>query len=49
MANKIILSAFDHVDHSIVIQKLKAFGVPDFIVRWVLSFLSASQQRVKLS
>ena len=41
--------AFDHVDHNIVIQKLRAFGVPDFIVRWVSSFLSARQQRVKLS
>ena len=25
--------AFDHVDHSTVIQKLKSLGVPDFIVR----------------
>ena len=41
--------AFDHVDHNIVIQKLKSFGVPDFIVRWLSSFLSARQQRVKLS
>jgi len=41
--------AFDHVDHNTVIQKLKAFGVPDFIIRWMSSFLRSRQQRVKLS
>ena len=40
--------AFDHVDHNTVIQKLKAFSVPDFIILW-MSFLTARQQRVKLS
>jgi len=41
--------AFDHVDHSIVIQKLKSLGVPEFIVRWITSFLCERQQRVKIS
>jgi len=41
--------AFDHVDHCVVIQKLKAYGVPDFITRWVTSFLAERQQRVKIS
>ena len=41
--------AFNHVDHSIVVQKLKSLGVPDFIVRWITSFLCERQQRVKIS
>jgi len=41
--------AFDHVDHNIVIQKLRSLNVPDFIVRWVTSFLCERQQRVKIS
>ena len=40
--------AFDHVDHSLVISRLKYFGIPDFIVKWVFSFLSCRKQRVKL-
>ena len=40
--------AFDHVDHNLVIQKLKALGVPDFMVRWLSSFLRVRQQRVKV-
>jgi len=36
--------AFHHVDHSIVIQKLKSLGVPDFIVRWITSFICERQQ-----
>jgi len=31
------------------LQKLKAFGLPDFIVRWMSPFLRARQQQVKLS
>jgi len=41
--------AFDHVDHSIVIQKLLDLGVPKVIVRWLCSFLVERQQRVKFS
>jgi len=37
--------AFDHVDQNTMTQKLKAFGVPD----WMSSFLTARQRRVKLS
>ena len=39
---------FEHIDHNIVIQKLKSLDVPDFIVRWVTSFLSERQQRVNI-
>jgi len=39
--------AFDHVDHTIVITKLKSLGVPEFILCWTKSFLCERQQRVK--
>ena len=41
--------AFDHVDHSTVIAKLRVLGVSDIILRWICSFLKDRQQRVKLS
>jgi len=41
--------AFDHVDHSIVIQKLLDLGVPKVLVRWLCSFLVEMQKRVKFS
>jgi hypothetical protein len=41
--------AFDHVDHTTVIAKLRALGVSDIIVRWICSFLKDRQQRVKLT
>jgi len=41
--------AFDHVDHSIVIQKLLDLGVPKILVRWLCSFLVERQQHVKFS
>ena len=40
--------AYDHIDHNIVLRKLKNCGAPNFLVRWVASFLSNRQQRVKL-
>jgi len=36
-------------DHNTVLQKLKSYGVPDFIVRWMVSFLCDRQQRVKIN
>lgn len=41
--------AFDHVDHTIIINKLHAFGISTILIRWMYSFLSNRQQRVKLS
>ena len=41
--------AFDHVDHTIIINRLVELGVSDVLVRWVCSFLSQRTQRVKLS
>lgn len=40
--------AFDLVDHNILISKLVSYNVPNFIVRWIGSFLSNRLQRVKL-
>ena len=40
--------AFDLVDHNIVIRKLQEIGVPDFLVKWVASFLLHRNQRVKI-
>ena len=40
--------AFDHVDHRTVLSKLAELGVPPLLVRWMHSFLSNRQQRVKI-
>ena len=41
--------AFDHVDHSTVLTKMIQMGIPDFITRWMHSFLSNRKQRVKIN
>ncbi len=40
--------AFDLVEHSIIIAKLAAFGVPDILLRWVGSFLGDRRQRTHI-
>ena len=40
--------AFDRVDHTLLLQKIANLGIPDFLVRWLTSFLCHRQQRVKL-
>jgi len=40
--------AFDHVDHSVLVVKLVALGLPDVIVRWTGAFLRERRQRVKI-
>ena len=41
--------AFDHVDHNIFITKLTSlFTIPNFIVKWLYSFLSNRHQRIKI-
>ena len=40
--------AFNHVDHPIVMRKLADLGVPPILLRWIHSFLSNRQQRVKI-
>ena len=40
--------AFDYVDHTIVLSKLKSLEIPDSTVSWIADFLSDRQQRTKL-
>jgi len=40
--------AFDHADHSIILSKMAAIGIPDFIIHWMFSFLADRRQRVKI-
>ena len=40
--------AFDHIDHSTVLKKLHNYGVPIFIINWLVSFPQEHQQRVKI-
>jgi hypothetical protein len=40
--------AFDHVDHSTVLRKLNTYDVPEFMIKWLSSFLTNRQQRVKI-
>ena len=41
--------AFDHVDHTILINKLKVIGIHDIIIRWIAAFLYNRHQRVILN
>ena len=40
--------AFDYVDHTIVLSKMKSLEIPDSTVSWIADFLSDRQQRTKL-
>jgi len=40
--------AFDHVDHETIMSKLVDLGVPQVLIRWLHSFMSNRQQRVKI-
>ena len=40
--------AFDRVDHTILLNKLANMGVPDFLIKWMTSFLTDRKQRVKI-
>ncbi|KAL4143797.1 hypothetical protein QTP88_006076 [Uroleucon formosanum] len=39
--------AFDHVNHAILIKKLRLFGFSGFLLKWFQSFLSGRLQIVK--
>jgi len=38
--------AFDHIDHNLVIDKLKRLQLPDIIIEWISSFLCNRYQRI---
>lgn len=40
--------AFDRVDHAILLRKFTNLGLPNFLVKWLTSFLCQRQQRVKI-
>lgn len=40
--------AFDHVDHNLVVDKLKTFGLSEIITDWITSFLCDRQQRIAI-
>ena len=41
--------AFYHIDHNILLDKLKTNGVPQICVEWQKAFLTSRTQRVKLA
>ena len=52
MASHVVLldyrKAFDYVDHTVLVNKCKMYGLPGFIIRWIWYFLSDRSQRVRL-
>lgn len=40
--------AFDRVDHTLLLNKLLAYGTPNALVKWLFSFLKDREQRVKI-
>ena len=41
-------NAFDRVDHHILLTKCASLGLPNFITKWLTSFLCQRKQRVKI-
>ena len=41
--------AFDLIDHSIPINKIRLMPIPNFVINWLISFLCGRKQRVKLA
>ena len=40
--------AFDLIDHSILINKIRLLPIPNFIMNWLIIFLCERKQRIKL-
>jgi ribonuclease P/MRP protein subunit RPP40 len=40
--------AFEHGDHNVLVNKLSQLDLEPFIIKWITSFLSRRQQRVKI-
>ena len=41
--------AFDLIDHSILINKIRLLPIPNFVINWLISFLCGRKQCVKLA
>ena len=39
---------FDRIDPTILLEKLKSFNIPTFLLHWICNFLSERTQRVKV-
>ena len=44
-----ITKAFDTVDHTLLVNKLRRFGLNGNILKWFIDYLSGRQQRVLLN
>jgi hypothetical protein len=40
--------AFDLIDHHLLVEKLRLFDIPKWVLNWIVDFLSGRKQRVKL-
>ena len=40
--------AFDLINHNILLQKVASFGLPNILMKWIVSFLTERTQQVKL-
>ena len=40
--------AFDQINPIILLEKLRQFNIPDFLLRWISDFLSNTTQRVRV-
>jgi len=40
--------AFDHVDHDILVDRMRSRGLSGVIIRWMCAFLQGRHQRVKI-
>ena len=40
--------AFDLIDHTLFMDKLKQMHIPDFLIKWIGAFLTNRQQQVKI-
>ena len=43
-----IKKAFDLIDHHLLVEKLRLFDIPKWILNWIVDFLFGRKQRVKL-
>jgi len=41
--------AIDRIDHTLLLNKLISYGIPNFIVKWIYSILHQRKQGVKLN
>ena len=45
---RLTISAFDLINHCLLIEKLQLYDLPEHIIRWMAAFLLDRNQRVKI-